>query len=149
MRLAGLVARMECVARARRKGAAMGIIATPARRAGAGLPPGSYLQDRIYLAACLAIPGIMAAAWYVIRAIHLPPGGPASLLTTLLLVALFGAQSVLALIFVGFSLTKGHGEDPAARPARYLLRHGATMIFAFCLVNAPLALCLAGIRALA
>jgi len=95
----------------------MGIIATPARRAGAGLPPGSYLPDRLYLAACLAIPGIMAAAWYAIRAVHLPPGGPVGLWVALLLVALFGAQSVLALVLVGSASPRGMGRiPPRGRP---------------------------------
>ena len=128
----------------------VGIIArSPARARSGQRQPRNYLQDWVYLAACLAIPAVMAAAWYAIRAVHLPPGGPAGPWVALLLAALFGVQSVLALILVGFSLTKGHGEDPAARPVRYLLRQGAIMIVAFCVVNAPLTVCLAGIRALA
>jgi fibronectin type 3 domain-containing protein len=91
--------------------------AAAVRRAAAGLPAGKDVGQWLYLAACGIIPGIAVAAWYVIRAVRLPPHGTAGLWVALLLSAAFGIQNIVTLYMLAFRFSRNSGHT--TRQVRY------------------------------
>ena len=107
---------------------------------------GGDLNQLLIYALCLAMPAVAVAAWYIIWAVHLPPHGPAGRWVALAVAGAFGAQNMITLYLLTISFAmdgSGQASQPVARPIRYLLRNGVAVLTVFCVVNAPLTLCVA------
>ena len=100
---------------------------------------GGDLNQWVLFTAWLAIPAITIAAWLIIWATHVPPHGPAGRWVALALAAAFGAENAVVLFFLslGFAMDgSNEARLPVARPLRYVLRTGTTVIVILGLANA-------------
>jgi hypothetical protein len=110
---------------------------------------GADYQQWVLNGVIAATPVIVVAAWFALRALHVPPHGPDGTVVGIVLAGLFG---VLNLVLVYF-LVLGFAMDgsPAARsqvrqPAAYLGKTIAGVLTAMFWVNLPLVILIAAVR---
>jgi hypothetical protein len=118
----------------------------PARPAGRGQRRGTDYQQWVLNGVIAATPAIAVAAWFALRALHVPPHGTAGTVLAFVLAGLFGVLNLVTAYFLvlGFAMDGSPAaRSPVRQPVAYLGRTIAGVLTAMFWVNLPLVVVIA------
>jgi hypothetical protein len=117
-----------------------------ARQAGQAGRPGADYQQWVLNGVIAATPAIAVAAWFALRALHVPPHGTAGTVLAIALAGLFGVLNLVVAYFLVLSFAMDGSpavQSPVRQPVAYLRKTIAGVLTVMFWVNLPLVILIA------
>jgi hypothetical protein len=117
-----------------------------ARPAVRGPRRGSHDQTWVLYGVIAATPAIAVAAWFALRALHVPPPGLAGTVIAIVLASMFGMLNMLTvyLLVLGLAMDGGSAARNRVRhPVAYQSKTIFDVLIAMFWINLPLVICIA------